>query len=507
MATTTEDLLKQALEQNAKLLEQVQLLTEQVAYLTHHRFGRSSEQINPNQTSLLEEDSVFTNPEQTGEQSEEVTEKTTQQRKPKAKRSEILAKDLPVKTTIITKDDEHCEHGHDLKPFGKHLLREQLRVIRPRMFVEKVYVQSYKCVECEHEDGCSHVYQADAPKALIAHSIATPSLVASILHQKYILATPLYRQLKDWQRAGVLLSETTIANWVIKCAELVKPVYDVMRSHLMSQGFLQGDETPYQVLNEPGKPATSKSYVWVARSITRAPQPVVLYAYANTRSGKFAQSLYSGFPGVLQCDGYAGYNLLGDSIIRVGCWAHVRRKFFDDFTNTKVMTIGLKLLNQMFELEREWKYLSSVERFNKRQQELKSLIERFWKWCDQVDTLPKGQLGKAIAYAQGQRTALNRVLDYGEIDLSNNASERNMKTYVIGRKNWLFSTSPKGAEANTIWMTMIETAKANGLDPVEYLEDLLQKVSVLPTFAKNEQLEACLPWNIVHIPSAIQNLA
>lgn len=123
MATTTEDLIKQALEQNAKLLEQVQLLTEQVAYLTHHRFGRSSEQINPNQTSLLEEDSVFTNPEQTGEQSEEVTEKTTQQRKPKAKRSEILAKDLPVKTTIITKDDEYCEHGHDLKPFGKHLLR------------------------------------------------------------------------------------------------------------------------------------------------------------------------------------------------------------------------------------------------------------------------------------------------------------------------------------------------------------------------------------------------
>ena len=217
--------------------------------------------------------------------------------------------------------------------------------------------------------------------------------------------------------------------------------------------------------------------------------------------------MYSGFPGVLQCDGYAGYNLLGDSIIRVGCWAHVRRKFFDDFTNTKVMTIGLKLLNLMFELERQWKNLSSAERFNKRQQELKPLIERFWKWCDQVDTLPKGRLGKAIAYAQDQRIALNRVLDCGEIDLSNNASERNMKTYVIGRKNWLFSTSSKDAEANATWMTMIETAKANGLDPVQYLEELLQKVSELPTFAKSEELEACLPWNIAHIPSTIQNLA
>jgi transposase len=504
---TTEELLKQALEQNAKLLEQVQLLTEQVAYLTQHRFGRSSEQINPNQTSLLEDDGVFIDPEQTGEQSEEVTKQTKQQRKPKAKRSETLAKDLPVETTIVTKDDEHCEHGHELKPFGLHLVRRQLKKVRPRLFVEEVYVQSYKCADCEREDGCSHVYQADAPKALIAHSIATPSLIASILHQKYILATPLYRQLKDWQRAGVLLSETTIANWVIKCAELVKPVYDLMRSHLMNQEFLQGDETPYQVLNEPGKPATSKSYVWVARSIMRATQPIVLYAYANTRSGKFAQSLYSGFPGVLQCDGYAGYNLLGDSITRVGCWAHVRRKFFDDFTNTKVMTKGLRLLNQMFELERQWTKLSSAERNKQRQEKLKPLIERFWKWCDQVDTLPKGRLGKAIAYAQGQRTALNRVLDYGEIDLSNNASERNMKTYVIGRKNWLFSTSPKGAEANAIWMTMIETANANGIDPVEYLEDLLQKVSELPAFAKNEELEACLPWNLAQLPASTEKLA
>ncbi|WP_390406138.1 IS66 family transposase [Lacticaseibacillus jixiensis] len=507
MATTTEDLLKQALEQNAKLLEQVQLLTEQVAYLTQHRFGRSSEQINPNQTSLLEDDSVFTDPEQTGQQSEEAAKRVNQTRKPKAKRSEILAKDLPVETTVITKNDEHCEHGHDLKPFGKHLLREEVQVVRARLFVEKVYVQSYKCDECEQEDGCSHVYQADAPKALIAHSIATPSLIASILHQKYILATPLYRQLKDWQRAGVLLSETTIANWVIKCAELVKPVYDDMRSRLMSQRFLQGDETPYQVLNEPGKTATSKSYVWVARSITRTDQPVVLYAYANTRSGHFAQSLYEGFRGVLQCDGYAGYNLLSDSVTRVGCWAHVRRKFFADFTYTKAMTKGLKLINQMFELEAKWNNLSSAECLKVRQQELKPLIERFWQWCDQVDTLPKGRLGKAIAYAQGQRVPLNRVLDYGEIDLTNNASERNMKTYVIGRKNWLFSTSPKGAEANAIWMTMIETAKANGLDPVVYLEELLKKITELPTFAKNEELEACLPWNLIQTSDEIKNLA
>jgi len=508
MATTTEDLLKQALEQNAQLIQQVQQLTEQVAYLTRQRYGSRSERIDPNQTSLLGDDSVFTNPEQNGQQSEEVTDdEPLMPRKPKATRRQLLAKNLPVRTTIVPKTDEHCDQGHDLRTMGTHFVREVVHRIPGRLFVEKIYEQTYKCMTCELEDEGSHVYHGAAPKALIAHSIATPSLVASILHQKYILGTPLYRQLKDWQRAGVLLSETTVANWVIKCAELVKPVYDLMRTHLMSQGFLQGDETPYQVLQEPGKSAQSKSYIWVARSITRCDTPIVVYAYANTRSGKFAQSLYSGFPGVLQCDGYAGYNLLGDTITRVGCWAHVRRKFFDDFKNTKQMTPGLKLLNQMFAFERDWASLDSVSRLNKRQQELKPLIERFWQWCDQADALPKDRLGKALAYAQGQRAALNRVLDYGEIDLSNNASERNMKSYVIGRKNWLFSTSPKGAEANAIWMTIVETARANGVDPRDYITQLLEIVSQLPTFAKAESLEACLPWKSMSIDSSVKTIA
>ncbi|WP_125572030.1 IS66 family transposase [Lacticaseibacillus songhuajiangensis] len=444
---------------------------------------------------------------QTGQQSEAVTDDEPQQlRKPKSTRQQLLANDLPVRTTFVSKTDEHSEHGHELKLVGTHFVREVVHRIPGRLFVEKIYEKTYKCSTCELEDGCSHIYRGNAPKALIAHSIATPSLIASILHQKCILGTPLYRQLKDWQRAGVLLSETTISNWVIKCAELVKPVYDLMRSHLMSQGFLQGDETPYQVLQEPGKSAQSKSYIWVARSITRCETPVVMYAYANTRSGKFAQNLYSGFPGVLQCDGYAGYNLLDDSITRVGCWAHVRRKFFDDFKNTKKMTLGLKLLNQMFELERNWAGLDSASRLEKRQVVLKPLIEHFWEWCDHVETLPKDRLGKALAYAQGQRVALNRVLEFGEIDLSNNASERNMKSYVIGRKNWLFSTSPKGAEANAIWMTVVETAKANGIDPRNYITQLLEIVSQLPTFAKTESLEACLPWNLKTNSSNVESI-
>jgi hypothetical protein len=175
----------------------------------------------------------------------------------------------------------------------------------------------------------------------------------------------------------------------------------------------------------------------------------------------------------------------------------VRRKFFDDFKNTKKMTPGLKLLNQMFVLERDWATLDSAKRLARRQEELRPLVNQFWQWCDQAEALPEDRLGRALAYAQGQRAALNRVLDYGEINLSNNASERNMKSYVIGRKNWLFSTSPKGAKANAIWMTIVETVKAHGLDPRDYITELLERVSQLPTFPDSESLEACLPWNLM----------
>ena len=494
-------LLKQnadLMKRQDELLAQIQQLSEQIAYLTHKMYGRHSEQMpQPGQLSIFDDDRVFTEPEQTGQQSEALTDaQPSTARKPKATRRQIVSANLPVKTTVVTKEDEHCDQGHDLTAMGQHFVREVVHHVPGRLYVEKIYEKRYKCLTCEQTDGASHVYHGEAPQALIAHSIATPSLVASVLHQKYILGTPLYRQLADWQRAGLALSETTVANWVIKCAGLVKPIYALMQTKLMAQGFLQGDETPYQVLQEPGKSAQSKSYIWVARSITRSDAPVVMYAYSNTRSGKFAQSLYSGFTGVLQCDGYAGYNLLGNTITRVGCWAHVRRKFYDVYQNTKQPIEGLTLLNQMFRLEREWSGLNSQARLTRRKQELKPVIEQFWQWCDCVETLPKDRLGKALTYAQGQRAALNRVLTYGEIDLSNNASERNMKSYVIGRKNWLFSASPKGAEANAIWMTMVETAKANGLDPRDYITQLLEKISQLPTFASEEALAACLPWNL-----------
>jgi transposase len=501
--TTEEKLLEQnsaLLKQQAEFVEQIKELNERIAWLSNQLFGRKSEKmVNPNQTSLLDDDGVFTDPEQTGNQSEESQVTTvTSKRKPKRTRKDVIAPDLPVEEEIIERDDLHCTHGHELKAFGVHFVREEVREIPARLYVARIMARTYKCAECEQADGISHIYQAKSPKSLLAHSLVSPSLLAEILLQKYGMGTPLYRQLQQFKRAGVLLTESTVANWVIKASQLVEPLYELIQQHLNSQGFLQGDETPYQVLREPGRSAQAHSYIWVMRTMRGAICPAVLYAYANTRSGGFAQSLYTGFTGVLQCDGYSGYNLLEDSVTRVACWAHVRRYFFLDADKNKghfKSTKGLDLLNEMFLLERPWQDLSSEARLKKRQEELKPLIDQFWEWCDHENAAPKSRLGSALKYAQKRREALNRVLDYGEVDLSNNASERNMKSYVIGRKNWLFSTSPAGAKANAIWMTMVETAKANGQDPREYLEFLLETISQLPDFPKQEELEACLPWN------------
>lgn len=504
MTKMEEQLLAQnqeLLAQQAEFIKEIKQLNAQIALLNARIYGRRSEQmVDPNQTSLqLDDGSVFSTPEQTGQQSEETEVVQHPVKKKKRTRDETISKDLPVEEVVIDHKDKQCEHGHELTSVGTHFVREELCMVPAKFVVKRYFERTYKCTDCEKVDGVSHFYHGNTPKGLLAHSLVSPSLLAEILLQKYGMGTPLYRQIQQLKRGGLLVTETTIANWVIKAAKLLEPFYNLMKDHLLSQRFLQGDETPYQVLQEPGRAASQRSYIWVARSISRNNQPVVMYTYANTRSGKFAQSMYSGFTGVLQCDGYAGYNLLGALVTRVGCWAHVRRKFFADADKDKEHfqeTEGLRLINEMFMLEREWKDLSAGERYLMRQSKLKLVIERFWMWCDQTESLPKSLLGKALAYAQGQRAALNRVLDYGEIDLSNNASERNMKSLVIGRKNWLFSTSTDGAQANAIWMTILETAKSNGLDPRQYIQTLLENIPQLPEFAKAEELEAYLPWNL-----------
>ncbi|ANK60936.1 transposase [Loigolactobacillus backii] len=483
-------------EEIIALRKQVAELTEMVAYLTKKIYGQKSEQIDPNQLSLLEgNDGVFITPEQPGQQSD--ADQVPAKKKRKKTRQETLSRDLPVRETVIDLPTQQCAYGHELTPVGKKFVREEVHFIPAKLYREHIYTQTYKCSECELEAGSAHLVQAQTPVALIPHSLASASLVAEIIHKKFLLATPLYRQLADWQRLGIALSEATISNWIIKTSQLVEPIYNLLQQRLSNQRYLQGDETPMQVLREPGKTAAAKSYMWVARTVKQSPQQIIFYAYGSTRSGTFAQKLYRNFTGILQCDGYTGYNLLENSVTRIGCWAHVRRKFYDatQANGKPISSVPLALIDEMFALERQWQHFSPRVRRRRRRSKVRKLLKRFWQWIDSADVLPKSRLGKAVTYAIDQRSTLERLVNVGIMDWSNNAAERNMKSLVIGRKNWLFSTSQAGARSTAIWLTLVESAKANGLDPRGYITYLLKTMPQHPSFTDLAQLEGYLPWN------------
>ena len=483
-------------EQVEALTKKVQEQAEIIDYLTKKLYGQKSEKVDPNQLSLLDKDEgVFIEPEQTGEENKPT--QVQQKKKAKKTRKSIIGSNVPVKETVIGLTDKLCPNGHGLVSVGKKFQREEIHYRPAKLYLEKFYTKTYKCPECELIDGLAHLIQSKVPQPLIPHSLASVSLITEIIHKKFELGVPLYRQLQDWKRQGIDLSETTITNWIIKTSQIVEPLYQQIHDELLSHRYLQGDETPMEVLNEPGKLAKSKSFMWVMRSVTHEAKQGVFYSYGTSRASSFAASLYNGFTGILQCDGYSGYNILDDSVTRDGCWAHARRKFYDDANKGKKFkaTLPLNLIDEMFQLERVWQHLSPRARRRRRRCHQRKILKKFWHYIDMADALPKSRLGKAITYVKNQRDELNRIVNDGAIDWSNNASERNMKSFVIGRKNWLFSTSQAGAKANAIWMTLIESAKANRINPAEYLTFLLKNIPQLPTFLKPEELEAYLPWN------------
>ncbi|WP_423492991.1 IS66 family transposase [Lacticaseibacillus paracasei] len=388
----------------------------------------------------------------------------------------------------LTPEEKACDYDWQLVSVGQRFVRTAIEFVPAKMVRREYFIKVYKKVRVDGSADPVFV-QPHVPNAVITRSMATASLLAKIIHDKYELDVPLYRQIKDLQRLGLDVSETTLCHWTINSAEVLAPLYDLMHNALIHQPFLQGDETPTQVLKEPGRKATSKSYMWAARTVRSCATPVVYYTYNQSRGGQVAKDLYSGFTGVLQCDGYSGYNNLKD-VKRVGCWAHVRRKFYETvrISNTLKTCEPLKLIDYMFFLENMWHKLAPKARRRLRHSKMKRLLKQFWSWCDTSDALPKSGFGKAIKYAQDQRPYLNVILQYGAIDWSNNATERNMKSYVMGRKNFLFNGVPEGAKANAILMTMIEIAKANGLDPMTYIVSLLDELAQFPEWRKSSYL-------------------
>jgi transposase len=341
------------------------------------------------------------------------------------------------------------------------------------------------------------VVTAGKPKQPIEKSMASPRLLATIATRKYVDGLPLYRQAATFARMGLELDRTTQANWMMKCGGLIQPLINLIHEHMLEQSVLHMDETRVQVLDEPGRKPQSQSHMWVLRSVER---PAVLFHYAPSRSADVPRQLLGDYQGALMVDAYEGYSpvCMNPGITRLGCWAHARRGFFDakqayGMNRTGKADEALAHIQALYRIEQEAKDKPPEERLALRRDKATKIIGQLRTWLDQhlERTPPKSILGKAMRYLAHQWPHLIRYLENGNYPIDNNPAENAIRPFVIGRKNWLFSATPRGADASANLYSLIETAKANDLEPQAYLTHVFTE---LPNAQTLTDIEALLPW-------------
>jgi transposase len=384
-------------------------------------------------------------------------------------------------------------------------VRQEIKVIPAQVKLIKHVQYIYACRQCEKENTTTPIIKAQMPNPILPGSLASPSILAYIMDQKYTNSMPLYRQEQQLSRLGVELSRQTMANWILNVADpWLKVIYDRLHEKLLDSDILHADETTLQVLKEPGRSAETKSYMWLYRTGRDGP-PIVLYEYQTTRASKHPDRFLSGFKGYLHTDGYSGYGKLAD-ITLVGCWAHARRKFIEALKalpaaqkdKPVAASVGLDYCNRLFTIEKQLKDVSDKERYDKRLEKSKPLLDEFYIWLkkQKQQVLPKSAFGQAITYCLNQWDNLNSFLLDGRLEIDNNRAERSIKPFVIGRKNWLFTNTPRGARSSAIIYSIIETAKENNLKPYNYLVYLFEQ---LPNIDMADQDQAAidnlLPWS------------
>ena len=347
--------------------------------------------------------------------------------------------------------------------------------------------------------GKADIKTAHVPAPLIPHSYASASTVTDVIIKKYMDALPLYRQEQIWRRLGVDLKRGTLANWVITTADVyLKPIWDKLKEYLLKLPVIHADETVLQVNKEPGRTPQQESRIWAYSSSPRADKQIRLFQYEASRQGACATGFLNGFHGILVSDGYSGYGVVGE-ILRAGCWAHMRRKWFEampkgaTIENSKAAK-GFEFCNRIFEVERKLECLSDEERAAERKRLTKPIIDEFYAWIETIFK-PSGKLKEAVTYAVNQKDFLCTFLYHGEVEASNNTVENAQRGVVLGRKNWLFCDTPKGAHASAIAYSILETAKANGINPEKYLMHILTVLPERNAKNRNANIDDLLPWN------------
>ena len=330
-------------------------------------------------------------------------------------------------------------------------------------------------------------------------SMATPATVAYVMQQKYQLGMPLTRQSKYLKELGAEIGSNTLANWVIRSSKWFEKVWDRMQSILLAEPIIHADETPLRVLNRDGKPVDSRSTMWVFCSGKYSEHKMSLYFHHATKSGQVVKDILGDYSGYLQTDGNPAYNFAVNAV-RVGCWAHARRKFTDCLTkgvkseDTRAEK-ALALIGKIFAADEGLKELPEDQRIPKRSEILKPLLDEYWNYIENIYAAGGSNLAKAVTYSLNQKTQLNNVLLNEKLELTNNRAERAVKPFVIGRKNWLFSDTDKGADASARCYSIIESANLNGLNVFGYLSYLLTELPKLGNDPSDNQLDSLLPWS------------
>jgi len=494
-------------------------------------FGKKSEKMVPQvpanageQMSMFNEAEQDADPEVPDPLAVEEVEVAAHKRK-KTSRKEKFGK-FPVLTQdyLLDSPARNCDEcGQPMDLIGKELVKEEYEFVPAHIEKHEFYRGVYMCKCCEHgtpaclecafasEEMCAKcknrprtiLKKAQLPLEyrypFLKHSYASPSTVAQVIYAKYVQAIPLDRQVKDWERAQFPMSKATLCNWILEVDKYYgKVLVDYMHRQLLKSHVLHCDETPVQVNGEENP---SKCHMWVFRSGEYEKKQIVIFDYQPSRKGECASRFLDGYKNYFVSDGYAGYNRAGDDGIRCGCWIHARRKFIEASPDKKMLTpskakTGFDFCEEILLEEKKLKDLNPEERKKKRQEKIKPIIDRFYLWCDQVE--PRGATSKfseALTYARNQKESLCRFLEDGNIPAHNNRAENAIRPFVIGRKNWLFSQTAKGASASADMYSLVETAKANGLDVFEYLSWMFRQITAANHSFTDEFLESLMPWS------------
>lgn len=489
--------------------EKMQLLMEQVILGKQNRFGRSSEKMeDTSQICFQEVDGtiVFFNEAEAvydlnEKEPDELELKSPKQPKRKGKKESDLS-GLTVRRIdhYLSEEELEIEFGVNGWKQLPDAISKKYHFAPARVEVEEHHIGVYASKTDEH------MVKADHPKALLHGSLVSPSLGAAIINGKYVNAVPLYRLEQEFQRYGLQITRQNMANWCIRLAEeYLSILYDHLHEELYFYHVIQADETPVLV-NHDGRKAGSKSWMWVYRSgHLYQNRQIVLYEYQQTRNASHPREFLKGYDGICVTDGYQVYHTLEkelEELTIAGCWVHCRRRFDEalklipkSYQKESNAFLLMKQIQAIYREEGKLNVLSSDERFKQRQAVIKPLVDAFFAYLKTINVSQKDKFGDAVRYALNQEKYLRVFLTDGDVPIDNNASERAIRGFCIGKKNWQMIDTIHGAKSSAIIYSIVETAKANNLKPFDYVQHLLEEIPKHMNDKECSFLEDLLPWS------------